>query len=1215
MNVIQSPQRQEDSSERLLPPDPVAARLLAVRGRLLGSDDLARETVSLAEDLLRKARASQTTEERDQARKLARLMNDPHGKALTIALSDQVFRSREPWRIANQLRHLLHSYGSPRYLGWRERILLGTGGLVGQFAPEFVVPRFTARLRQETEAVILPAEEEPLRDYLARRYRQGMRLNLNQLGEAILGEDEARRRLEMYLALLARDDVEYISVKLSSICSQINLIAFDDTVALASERLRQLYRAALANPYRQHDGSQQPKFVNLDMEEYRDLHLTAQTFRAVLDEPEFLNLRAGLVLQAYLPDSYAMQQELTAWAIARCRQGGAPIKLRIVKGANLAMEQIEAAQHHWPQAPYTSKADTDANFKRMVAYGCLPERAAAVNLGIGSHNLFDIAYSLLLRAIHQIEDYVEFEMLEGMANHQARAVQAAAGGMLLYAPVVKQEEFHSAIAYLVRRLDENTDKENFLHDLFDLEPGSAAWESQRSRFLTAYQQMEHISDQPRRSQDRRSEDVQARPEAAFNNTPDTDWSLPANQAWIRDVLSRWQQMQPESVPLQVDGEFISRPLKGEGQDPSRPGVVAYRYVLASQKWVERALDVAVQARPDWAATPVSTRRALLVEAAAELARQRATLIGCMVLDGGKAVAEADSEVSEAIDFANYYARSLDLGSDVADCRMEALGVVVVTPPWNFPLAIPASGVLAALMAGNTVILKPAPEAVLVGWYLAQALWKAGIPRNVLQFLPCPDNEIGRGLVTDARVAAVILTGARSTALRFQEWKPELRLFAETSGKNSLIITALADRDQAIKDLVRSAFGHSGQKCSAASLAICEAEVYDDPLFRQQLRDAVASLPVGSAWNPASRITPLIRPPGPELARALTTLEAGEEWLLEPQIVGDNPALWSPGIKAGVRRGSFFHQNECFGPVLGLMRADNLAHAIELSNDTLYGLTSGIHSLDDREQEYWKEHIQVGNAYVNRHITGAIVRRQPFGGWKASNMGPGAKTGGPNYVLQFACWHQESLPQQQAEPAAEVGELCQRCLELMPEPEQRELLLASARSYAYAWQNHFGQQHDPSNLPGEANIFRYRPCRGVLLRVREDMALTIVCRVALAARTCGARLTISLPLSAPLAWASLAQEGAVNVIVEDEYQLISRLRIARPYERLRAPGALSPALRNAALATDLTLLDDPVLANGRLELRNYLHEQAISQTTHRYGNVMQPPTRSRNGRAM
>src|SRR5262245_19461383 len=434
--------------------------------------ELAHRAVELAEALLREARAQQTPDEHAQARKLARMMADPHGKELTIALADQAFRSHRPERIADQLAYLLHRYGVPQYMDWWERVALLLGGAMAHYLPSLVVPPIVARLRHETQNVILPGEEEDLARYLKERRRDGMRLNLNQLGEAILGEGEAGRRMEAYLALLARDDVEYISVKVSSVFSQIDLVAFRATVTHVAERLRRLYRPGARPDYTHPDGRVTPKFINLDMEEYRDLDLTVAAFQEVLDEEEFLPLRAGIVLQAYLPDSFRVQRALTAWAVQRRARGGAPIKLRIVKGANLAMERIEAAVHGWPQAPYATKAEVDANYKRMLAYGVRPEHAEAVHLGVASHNLFDVAYGLLLRAEHRVEPWVEFEMLEGMANYQARVVQARAGGLLLYAPVVRAEDFHSAIAYLVTGLDEHTEPDTFRRPVLDLEPGS-----------------------------------------------------------------------------------------------------------------------------------------------------------------------------------------------------------------------------------------------------------------------------------------------------------------------------------------------------------------------------------------------------------------------------------------------------------------------------------------------------------------------------------------------------------------------------------------------------------------------------------------------------------------------------------------------------------------------------------------------------------------------
>jgi RHH-type proline utilization regulon transcriptional repressor/proline dehydrogenase/delta 1-pyrroline-5-carboxylate dehydrogenase len=1172
---------------------------------------LVHRAVELAEALLREAREQQTPDERAQAKKLARMMADPHGKELTISLADQAFRSRRPERIADQLAHLLERYGVPQYMDWWERVALLLGGAMAHYLPSLVVPPVVNRLRQETQNVILPGEEEDLRRYLEERRRAGLRLNLNQLGEAILGEAEAAHRLEAYLALLARDDVEYISVKVSSVFSQIDLVPFRATVKRVAERLRTLYRTAARHRYHHSDGRVTPKFINLDMEEYRDLDLTVTAFREVLDEPEFLSLPAGIVLQAYLPDAHRVQRALTAWAITRRGRGGAPIKLRIVKGANLAMERIEAATHGWPQAPYEAKAEVDANYKRMVEFGCRPEHAEAVHLGIASHNLFDIAYGLVLREANGVAPWVEFEMLEGMANHQARAVQARAGGLLLYAPVVRAEDFHSAIAYLVRRLDENTAPENFLRHVFDLEPGSPEWIAERDRFLSAFDLKATLSDAPRRTQDRAAEARAipvARPiEAGFANDPDTDWTLAQNRAWAENVVERWRERAPDAIPLQVGGELRRGSEEAAGRDPSRPGRVPYRYALAGLVDIDRALTVARAAWRAWAERPAAERAARLEACAAALGQRRGDLIGAMVLDGAKTVTEADAEVSEAVDFARYYARALrEAAGELGDCRMEPLGVVVVTPPWNFPLSIPAGGVLAALAAGNAVILKPAPEAVLVGWGLARCLWEAGIPREVLQFLPCPDDERGKALVTDPRVGGVVLTGSAETARLFLGWRPDLPLFAETSGKNAIIVTALADRDQAIRDLVRSAFGHNGQKCSAASLGICEAEVYDDPGFRRQLRDAAASLAVGSAWELTSRITPLTQAPGAALRRALTILDEGEEWLLEPRPSPDNPHLWSPGIKLGVRPGSFFHRTECFGPVLGLMRAAGLDEAIAFANGTPFGLTSGLHTLDDREVARWVDRLEAGNLYVNRPITGAIVGRQPFGGWKASSVGPGAKAGGPNYVLQLARWHQVTRPAVDGEALPEpIAVLLERCLAGLPDPEGRALARASAASYARAWRDHFGREHDPSAVLGERNAFRYRPCGRVLVRGTAAQAVPLA-QVVLAARAAGVPLTVSLPPDSPPApW--LAGCDGVELVVEAEAGLVERMARPGDAERLRTWAPLSTAARVAAGGVGLTVIDAPVVANGRLELRWYLREQAVSQVVHRYGsmNVAEP----------
>lgn len=1232
--------------------------------------DMASRAVGLAGDLLKASRQHETSAERARTAQMARMMRDEAGKKFTILMTDQVLKIADPAQAAERLNAIIQRWGLPRYLNPVQRTLLWAGHQLARVAPGVVMPLINRQVRRESAHVIVSENRSKFDRYVQLRREHQWRINFNQLGEAVLGDSEAERRFQAYLNRLKSKDINYVSVKLSSIVSQISLTGYEDTLAVIKPRLRSLYRAAM-----QTDGAP-PKFVNLDMEEYRDLQLTVDVFCQVLDEPEFQSLEAGIVLQAYLPDSFPMQQYLTKWALKRKAAGGAGIKIRLVKGANLAMEQVEASLRGWPQAPYHTKRQVDANYKRMLDYAMQPAHAAAVRLGVASHNLFEIAFAMLLRQQRSVQDRVEFEMLEGMANAQATEVRQRTGGLVVYTPAVPDEEFEAAVAYLVRRLDENTAPGSFLGALFALEQGSPEWNEQRDAFIAAcgiaslssLEQFDVIMEGTSSTESDRGlkrifdangvtrEEVMGflRPSnrlqnrfshqyvprdvtAPFANEPDTDFALQENRRWATHYIQTWRQRPIPTLDLHIGTQKIQKDPTGIGRDPSCHSQEIYRFVEAGPDEVEGALQVAVEAQTRWRQLSLRERGAILVKVAEVFAASRGETLGAMMVDCGKAFTEGDVEISEAIDFANYYARwwqprrPADPHGEPLDfsalCQqsgwfdgtaMEPLGVVVVAPPWNFPFAIPAGGCLAALMAGNAVILKPSPEAVLTAYQLACQFWEAGVPRDVLQFLPLDEQAAGTQLITDPRTAAVILTGSSETADLFLRWRPQLRLMAETSGKNAMIITAFADLDLAVKDLVRGAFGHSGQKCSATSLALVERSVYESEKFRHQLIDAARSLHVGSSHDPSSVITPVIRTPDPGLERGLTTLEPGESWLLEPRMIDNNPCLWSPGIRLGVRPGSWYHRTECFGPVLGLVCVDSLSEAIEIANSSAFGLTGGLHSLDPAQIRQWRESIEVGNAYINRGTTGAIVQRQPFGGWKNSSVGSGAKAGGPNYVASFARWRQESHPEWRSEP---LGPLRKRLAELrdwLPEAEH-PLLEAAAGSYQYWWNQEFSLEHDPSQIHGETNHFRYLPRPLHVLRIADPQSVACQLGVALAslaAARAGTPLEVSVPVSTP-ALEHWREHGLGALIVEPLETMQDRVGQAMGATvRLLDSGDESGAITAVAHreGTEASRLD-PLrmgkayvahglpLCNGRLELQLYLREQAISETVHRYGNLI------------
>lgn len=1089
------------------------------------------------------------------ARRLTALLEDPAGFEVATGFLDRVTRATGDRVAAEQLADVVDGRGIPRFLSVVDRVLFAVGGRVAPVAPAIAMPLARARLRQLVGHLVVDADPDALAARLAGARADGQQLNINLLGEAVLGEREARRRLERTLDLVARPDVDHVSVKITGIAAQLNPWAFDAELERISDRLRQLYLAAAA--------TDPPTFVNLDLEEHRDLELSLEAFTRLLDEPALQQVEAGIVLQAYLPDSVAALQRLTSWAGQRRASGGAPVRIRLVKGANLAMERVEAELHGWPAAPYPTKADTDANYKRLVDLVLDPTALGAVKVGIASHNLFDVAWALLLAEERGVADHVRVEMLQGMAPGEAAAVGRRAGELRLYTPVVARDDFDVAISYLFRRLEETSAPENFLRALPHLISDPSVFDREAQRFVTAVGDRHEVSAEPRRTQDRRSEEPRVLDH--FVNEPDTDPSLPGNRAWAEDVVAT--PPAPLRTPIPADVAEVDRLVSG-----------------------------LVAAQPAWHARGAAARREVLHAVAAELSRQRGELVRVMVHEAGKTVGEADPEVSEAIDFARYYAERAPELEAADGLAHEPLGVVLVTPPWNFPVAIPAGGVLASLAAGNAVVFKPAPETRRCAELVAEACWAAGVPEDVLRFFPCEDDEVGRALVSHGGLGGIVLTGASETARMFRTWNPDVPLMAETSGKNALIISPAADLDLAVADLVRSAFGHAGQKCSAASLAICIGDIAEEPRFLDQLVDAVESLVVGPSTDLATTVGPVIHAPEDKLERALTRLEPGERWLVEPRQLSEDGRLWSPGVRVGVTPGSWTHTTEWFGPVLGIVRAADLDEAIAIQNATGYGLTGGIHSLDDREVERWLAKVQVGNAYVNRHITGAIVQRQPFGGWKRSSVGPGAKAGGPNYVAQLGTWREEAPPTDLVEPGSRVAALLAKVTPIL-DPEALAWVRTAAASDEHAWRTTFGVEHDPTGLRAEANVLRYRPRRRVVVRVGPDASDRDVARVVLAAVRSGSPVELSSP--APHPCAVLVDGEAGHVTVEDAATLVERTADVEGV-RVRVVGELEPELHRAAIDLRVDVLTAPVVAHGRVELHHHLLEQAISRTLHRYG---------------
>ena len=1208
------------------------------------ASELAEDAVALARRWVDESAAAAVD---PAAERLAGVLKDPNGLPFTIGFVDGVMRPESLGAAAANLQRVAPLV--PDFLPWYLRAAVRAGGAVAPVLPAPTVPLARRALREMVGHLIVDARPDKLGPALAKIRASGARLNLNLLGEAVLGEAEALRRLDGIHELIRRDDVDYVSVKVSAIASHISMWAFDDVVDTVVERLLPLYLTAAAAPGP--DAAQ--TFINLDMEEYRDLDLTIAVFTRILEDPRLHGLEAGIVLQAYLPDALPALRQLTAWAQQRVDAGGARIKIRLVKGANLAMERVDAVMHGWPLATHASKLDADAGYVRCLDEALRPENSRAVRLGVAGHNLFDIAYAWLLAGERGVRGDVEFEMLLGMAQGQVAAVSREVGHVLLYVPVVRPDEFDVAISYLVRRLEENASSENFLSAAFDLVGDPAMFARERDRFLASLDRAVDpgLTAGPNRHQDRARaasaaaapavtrpaddagdgdltqvvlgiasgrddgdvvdtavfdlrESAKAEGAAGFTNAPDTDPALPANRVWAAGILSR--------VTSSTAGEAVIAAARIDDADALEATIARVR--AAGERWGAVAAD---------------DRAAVLRGVARALEARRGELVEVAASETGKVFAEADVEVSEAVDFANYYAATARELDRVSGAVFVPAALTVVTPPWNFPVAIAAGGVIAALAAGSGVVFKPAPQARRCAAVVAEALWEAldaaGVERDLVALVDIDEGALGQQLVAHPDVDRVILTGSWETAQLFRSWRTDLPLLAETSGKNAMIVMPSADLDLAASDLVKSAFGHAGQKCSAASLAILVGPVARSDRFARQLVDAVRSLRVGSPSDPLSEVGPVVEAPRGKLDWALTTLEDGESWLVAPELLaapaapdGGAPSyegrLWRPGIRVGVRPGSRTHLEEFFGPMLGIMHASSLSEAIELQNAVAYGLTAGLYTQDPADLELWLDQVEAGNLYVNRGITGAIVQRQPFGGWKRSSVGAGAKAGGPNYLVGLGSWR----PSSGGAPSSTLHlrgldarittliEAAQPSLDY----EAFEWLRRGALSDAVAWDREFGRVKDVSRLAVERNLFRYRPVP-VAVRATKDAAWQALLRVVVAGVRAGGEITISAPVGLPAGVRRALGDVDAAVYVETDDEWIARLDAARaegdaPRVRLVGP-AESVARAHTALVTatggdpDLAVYAGEVTTAGRIELLPFLREQAVSITAHRFGN--------------
>jgi RHH-type proline utilization regulon transcriptional repressor/proline dehydrogenase/delta 1-pyrroline-5-carboxylate dehydrogenase len=855
--------------------------------------------------------------------------------------------------------------------------------------------------------------DEAAQTVMALRKRR-LAFTADLLGEAVISEAEADVYEETCLTLLrglskplqAAAEIPQIdraqsgpiprmnlSLKLSNLTANFEPIHTEATIEHVVRRLRPILRAA----------RELGAYVHVDMEQYTYRALTYELFCRVLAEPEFRDWPdVGIVVQAYHGDAEGELEMLRQWALRR----GTPITIRLVKGAYWDYEVSSARRLGWPEPVYLQKWQSDACFERCARF--LLEHHELLRPAFGSHNVRSLAHAIAAaEALGLPQSAYELQTLYGMGDVIQRALQERGHRVRVYTPY---GAMLPGMAYLVRRLLENTSNESFLKASF----------TERARIGDLLRDPEEVG-----AMLIRTRRPMAEPHAGaapvelppFRNEPPTDFARAINRDAMQRALDRVRLQLGRRYPLWIDGnEVDTEQGRLDSVNPSHSSRIVGQAARARAEHAEAAVAAARRAAPRWAETPVRERADILIKTAAIMRARRLELAAWEVFECGKPWTEADADVAEAIDFCEFYAREMvrlaeprrrDAPGETNFAEHIPRGVAVVIPPWNFPLAIPTGMTTAALVAGNTVILKPAEQSPVINWHLAQALYEAGLPTGVLGYLPGLGEEVGQVLVNHRDVHVVAFTGSRDVGLLINrqaaETKPGQdhikRVIAELGGKNAILIDDDADLDEAVVGVIHSAFGYAGQKCSACSRVIVLEGTYD--AFLTRLIEAARAVKVGPADDPETLVGPLIDADARLRVLDYQRIAATEGRIVYRTEVGplaDRGYFVGPLIVADVQPQARVAQEEIFGPVLAVLKAKDLNDALRIANGTPYALTGGLYSRSPANIERVRREFMVGNLYINRGITGALVDRQPFGGFKLSGIG--TKAGGPDYLLEF-----------------------------------------------------------------------------------------------------------------------------------------------------------------------------------------------------------------------
>jgi len=1168
------------------------------------------------------------------ADRLAALLGTPEGVAFVTGLVDRVLRADDPRASGRELERLSRSTPGP--LPWWVKGAAVLGGGFASLVPRAVGPAAHVVVRRTVGHLVVDAPREKLAAALEALAGPGVVLDACPVGRAVLGRAGADRRLAEVVDLLGRDAVARVSPVVPEVLPPAAPWAFDESGDLLEQRLAPLFARAAATP---------GGVVTLDAGGWQLSDLAVDVVTRLLDDPELAGLEAGVTLPASLPDSLATLRLLLDWALQRVARGGAPLRVRLEKGAPLLEEAAEGLLAGRVPPTHADRSDDDVTLLRMLDEALRPDVADAVRVGLATPDLLAVAEAVSLARSRGLDDRLEVELDLGVAPALLEAVRADVGRVVLRVPVVDGDDLAGAADHLARRVRDVAHGGPWAAGSVVPFRDPAVLGHEAARHRAAVARAEATAGDrpagPRRAGPSVPPEAGGAGPVAPRAAVDPDPGLDRDRSRARRVLAR-----ARSSRLGVDAAAATRLDDGDALD--------------------ELLSDAARAAVGWARESVASRAELLDAVADALAAARDVLAEVAVSETGATLVEADRDVSDAVDAARWAASLARDLVDVPAARPEPTRLTLVLTPGGTPFATPLAEVALALVAGGAVAWTPSRTAVRCAAVLDEVVRAAGVPGDLLVVLDLDrggdeGRSLRRRLVEHPAVGAVRLTGPSEVVRELRSWRHDLPLTARTPGASSIVVTPAADPDRAVADVVRSACAGAGQHRSAVDHVLLVGSVATSARFRDQLVDAVRSLLPGPAHDATTQVGPLREPAAGPVLRALTTLEEGESWLVEPRRLDEGGRLWSPGLKAGVSPDRV--GEHVAAPVLGIVAVASLDDAVALQSRPGARVAAGLQSLDADEVAQWAWGVSAGELSVGRATTDVATRRRPAGGRGRALVGPVVAAGGPSALAAQGTW--VPLPHE-PHPSLRLSGVPDVVVPVIESSrsslsfEQFDRVRGGARSDRLARERDLGPLVELDHAVVARDVLRHRP-RAVVLRLAEGGDLADLVRLVAAAAGTRSPLVVSAAVPVPSALVLTLRAGGSpvrldDVVVESDEVFLARLGAgllqaaapaaddavemlrragggpvvgggegavadgeARPESDVPAPSAEGVAryrdlhvrlvggdpravLRAVHGSVDVTVWSGPVTEEGRIELLPFLTEQSVGVVVHRHGVV-------------